>query len=386
MLRLRADFTSPVLEHAPQSWTRVESVEVGFVEVCGPHTTGVVIRERFDTALPPGSDALRPARTGTELKDTAIANEVPFFKDLETDRLPLLTGDPKHDGRYGETALARAVSLPLAASTIEDGPTRERLVRAALRVQIGAAKTFPPFFVFKSLDDPWLTASLLCLDTARFLAPRIAMSAWISVPLSALRDGTLLRAIPLYARTLGRGADVVITVGEFNQKASLDDIAAYFDVLAACVDLGLRPFPDRVDELSVPAVAVFAAGCLLGTSRYRTSGDPFVYKTENRRTPRVKYHVARKGLKLVVTVARRRRTLKSIPPCGDPACSALKPGNSNLHRTLRLHNAHDIRDELVRARALGARAYVNALQNSRYAFFRKVGQAIVVANARRQAA
>jgi hypothetical protein len=155
-----------------------------------------------------------------QLKDAAIAHEVPFFKDLKTDRLPLLTGDPEHDGRYGDTALARAVSLPLAAGALEDGPTRERLVRPALRVQIGAAKTFPPFFVFKSLDDPWLTTSLLCLDTARFLAPRIAMSAWISVPLSALWDGTLLRVIPLYARKLDRGADVVITVGEFNQSAA----------------------------------------------------------------------------------------------------------------------------------------------------------------------
>jgi hypothetical protein len=192
--------------------------------------------------------------------------------------------------------------------------------------------------------------------------------------------------MPFYAEKLGSGAEVVITVGEFNQRASPEDIVAYFRVLAACVDLGLRALADRVDELSVPAVAVFAAGCLLGTSRYRTSGDPFVFKTLKRRTPRVKYHVARNGLKLIVTDARRRRARKSIPPCGDPNCMALKPNNNNLHLTLRLHNAHDLLEELIRARKLGARAYVDTLLKSRYAYLRKVGQAIVVANARREAA
>jgi hypothetical protein len=386
MLRLPADFTSPVLEHAPQSWTRVESVEVGFVEVCGPHTTGVVIRERFDTAPTPDSDAQRSGRTGSELKDAAIANEVPFIKDLETDRLPLLTGEPEHDGRYAETALARAVSLPLTADMLEDNQRRERLVREAIRVQVNAAKTFPPYFAFKSLDDQWLTVNLLCIDTARLLAPLTAMSAWISVPLSALRDGTLLTAIPLYARRLARGAEIVITVGELNHKLALDDIVAYFDVLAACVDHGLRPLPDRIDELSVPAAALFAVGSILGTSRYRTAGDPYVFKTEKRRTPLVKYHVARQGLKLRVVLARKRRGRKSIPPCADRDCAALKTDNANPRRTLRLHNAHDVLNEIVRARALGARAYVNGLQNNRYAFLRKIGQAIVVANARREAA
>jgi hypothetical protein len=43
------------------------------VEVCGPHTTGVVIRERFDTAPPPGSDAVRAGRTGRDAAPTSYS-------------------------------------------------------------------------------------------------------------------------------------------------------------------------------------------------------------------------------------------------------------------------------------------------------------------------
>lgn len=387
MSGLPPTFCSAALRRTPQSWTRVEHSEIGFVERCGGHTSGVVISERFDTPHRNGArDALRGV-TGSELKDAARVNHVPFLKDLETGRLQLLVGEPDRDGRNADTALARAVSLPLMPEALEDVEGRHRFVRAALRAQVGAAKTFAPYFTFASVSDPWLAASLLCLDSARELAPGVAISAWISVPLTALRDGTLRAAVSTYARHLQPGAEIVLTVGELNASSSRDDLVDYFEVLAACDAAGLQAITDRVGDLSVAAVASFAVGCILGTRVYRTAPPPDVLHSDRRRAIRVGYHVARAGIKLrTVDDARRRRGARSIPQCGTRNCAALQPGVENRHRELRLHNAHDVLNEIQRARALGAPAFFNTLQRSKRKAQRTIGEAMVLANSRRQAA
>lgn len=104
----------------------------------------------------------------SRLKPAALAARTPFLIDLDTWRLPYLTGrdDPALE-RDAATVVAQAVPLPLTPKGLREAKALLAFVRTGMSAQVGAATTFAPDFQFESLDDPWLDVNLRALVMTR---------------------------------------------------------------------------------------------------------------------------------------------------------------------------------------------------------------------------
>lgn len=372
----------------PTCWTRPEVSDHRFVESCGDHTDGVVIPLRFDTPLPEGSGRNLPSRrTGTELKAAALAARVPFLIDLEAWRLPYLTGP--HDASFGrdaQTVVARAVPLPLDPSGLASESDAQRLVRAAISAQAGAALTFAPDFQFASLDDPWLAVNLRCLRLTRALVGDRPVGAWIHVTLDTMLSGVLPFVAERYQDALPAGAIVALTVSDLRaEDLAPTALAMYFQALRAFHEHGLRVLVDRASEISIPAVGLYATGCILGTRLYRAA--PASPRYDSPRNPRVllRYLVGVQGRRVRRSDARARHGRGTLPSCAYPECDAVNAGeNDNIE--LRFHNAHELRMAIQRARTLGAVHLISEWRDAPLRHLRCWAQALELANARSEEA
>jgi hypothetical protein len=315
---------------------------------------------------------------------------VPYVIELETHRLPFLTDEKDESfGKDRRTELGQAFTYPLAPGQLGDMPSVQPAVRAALRVQAGAGFAVAPDFMFTDLDDAWLDVNLRCLRVARMLAGRRPVAAWIHVTLDTVRRGVLASAAQRYAAELSTNSIVVITVSEIDPSLSVADNRAFFEALLAFGRLGLRPIVDRAGETSIPAAAVVAAGYMLGTCRYRTAAPTPIWTHEWNPKVKLKYWEARRGRRVPLETAQRRYDSgKNLQRCAHPDCMALAANINGLDRNLavRLHNAHAVRDEVLRCRDLGAAATIRWMAKNGLAAQKRWAQALELAIAASEAA
>ncbi len=246
----------------------MEFSEHRFVGQCAEHTDGVVIPLGFDTSSQPGAGV--PPVVRSRLKPAALDARTPFLIDLETWRLPYLTGrDDRTLERDAATVVAQAVPLPLGAKSLDEAQALLSLVRAGMSAQVGAEVTFAPDFQFESLDDPWLDVNLRGLVMTRTLAGARPVGAWIHVTLETMLSGTLALVVERYAARLAPGATVALTVSDMQPTLTPYELTTYFRALEAFHGAGLRVIVDRAGDATIPAAGLFADGCILGTRLYQ---------------------------------------------------------------------------------------------------------------------
>lgn len=331
----------------------------------------MVITLRFDT----------PPRHGS-LKAAALSARMPYWIDLETWRLPYLADhEDTSFGSDAQTAVAQAVPLPLRPELLAHDQACQGLVRAGITAQVGAEVTFAPNFQFVSIEDPWLDINLRCLRLTRALAGDRPVGAWLHVTLDTMLSGVLPFAAERYARELPVGALVVLTVSDLRPTLSPEDLAIYFRALAGFDAVGLRVIVDRASEVSIPAVAMHAAGCMLGTRLYRTAPSSPIYTNDfNPRIP-LGYFVGHQARRVNRDVARERHAHGSLQSCVHPGCQAVR-ATEKENIELRLHNAHELRHETRRARRLGASGLKATWRDASLKHLRGLAQAIELAEAK----
>jgi hypothetical protein len=337
-----------------ESWTRVEFNEKRFVESCAGHTDGVVIAHRFDgTHSPSNADGTSSLQIGV-LKAAALQARVPFLIDLETWRLPYLSdADDESFGADARTAIGHSVALPPTPEALRSDRSLQPLVRTAIAVQVGAQRVFAPDFQVGAVDDPWVDVNLQCLALTRALAPRLPVAAWVHVTLEALLDGEVPSIAARYAEHLPVGTTVVLTVSDLRPVLPYDCLATYFRGLSAFKRGGFRLIADRASDVSIPAAATYADGCMLGTRLYRTAPASPIFTSEiNPKIP-LGYYVGHQGRRVRREDAEKRHATKRLEKCAHPECRAVVATRKSDNLLVRLHNAHETRAAVRNAKALG---------------------------------
>jgi hypothetical protein len=367
----------------PECWTRLEFSEHRFVEQCAGHTDGVVIPLGFDTTSQPGAAPVLRSR----LKAAALASRTPFLIDLDTWRLPYLTGrDDRTLERDAATVMAQAVSLPLTPKALHEAQTLLSLVRTGMTAQVGAGRMFAPDFQFESLDDPWLDVNLRALVMARTLAGATPVGAWIHVTLETMLSGTLALVAERYAARLPAGATVALTVSDMRPILTPDELATYFRALEAFRGAGLRVIVDRAGDATIPAAGLFADGCILGTRLYRTAPPTPHFTSEYNPRVKLKYFVGLQGRRVPRDLASKRHAAGRLADCEHPGCEAVGATASKGNIPVRLHSAHELRAAVRRAHLLGQAALLAEWRDAKLAHLRCWAQAIALASERSEEA
>lgn len=361
----------------PLFLTRLEHNEHKFIERCDGDTDGVVISLRFDS----------PPKHGG-LKRAAMEKRLPFVIDIETWRLVFLSGP--EDESFGSdihTSLAAAVPLPLEPEALDGQAALETLVRAAAQAQAGALYAFAPYFQVASLEDPWLEVNLRAIREMRRVAPREPLAAWICVSFQSMMEGIVPYLAERYRRELPAGSVVVLTVSDIRAgERTPEEIATYLNAIESLRANGLHVIADRASEISVPAVASGAAGCMLGNRIYRTAPASPIW--ENRFNPaiRLRYFDGERVEKVDREKAKARARKGSLgcryAPEGCDAVNADKRRNIEV----RLHASHEMRDTLRRAEQLGAVALQQLWKGASLKQLREFAQALALVEARSQEA
>jgi hypothetical protein len=360
----------------PLCLTRLEHNEHAFIESCNGDTDGVVVNLRFDSS-----------QRIEGLRQAALKHRLPFLIDLESWRLPYLSG-PEDDsfGSDARTPLAQAVPLPLSPEALEDSRRIEALVRTAASVQAGAMMFFAPYFQVRSVNDPWLSINLNCLREMRRLAPRQMLSAWVNVPLETMLSGALPFLAERYRSELPANTPLVLTVSDIRLgERTPQELAVYFSGIEAFRDQSLAPIVDRASEISIPAVGAGAAGCMLGNRIYRSAPSSPIWSNDFNPIIRLRYFDGERARKVSRDVAKARGeqgTLKCRYSVGCDAINASKRRNIEL----RLHAAHEMRDAARRASRLGSNELQNQWRNAELKELRGFAQALALAQERRKQA
>jgi len=358
----------------PLSLTRLEFNEDGFIASCDGDTDGVVISLRFDT--PPKHQVLKAA---------ALRARMPFLIDLEAWRLPYLEGrEDKTFGIDAQTAIGRAVPLPLDPESLSSPALTQSLVRTSITAQVGAELSFAPDFQFRTLDDPWLQVNLSCLRQTYELAPRQPVAVWIHVTLETMLSGLLPFVAERYARELPPNTVVALTVSDIRPQLPPEHLGLYLSAVRAFQANGLRVIVDRATEVSIPAVACGAIGSMLGNRLYRSAPASPIY--ENDFNPKIPlgYFDGQRAEKVQRDLARRRYE-RGVLNCPSQGCKAVT-ATPKRNMELRLHAAHEIRATLHRARRLGAPGLRSQWREAKLKRLRGFAQALELAEARSEEA
>jgi len=364
-------------DSSPISLTRVETNEAPFIARCADHTDGVVINLRFDT--PPKHETLKRA---------ALRARLQFLIDLESWRLPYLKGpEDKSFGSDAQTVLAKAASLPLDPTFFSDPGLADGFLRAAITAQVGASLSFAPDFQFRSLEDPWFGVNLQCIKRMRTLAPRMPIAAWVHVTLETMLSGVLPFVAERYARELPIGTSLALTVSDMNLERSPEEIATYLSAGEAFAAHGLRVLCDRSGEVAIAAAcAGFASGVMIGNRIYRSAPPSPKYDSPYNPAIRLAYFDGARARRVRRETARRRGENGKLGcrVSGD-ACKAIE-AQDDENIELRLHAAHEMRESLRRAHALGARKLGSQWREADQKHLRGLAQALELAEARSQEA
>lgn len=361
----------------PLFLTRLEHKEDKFIEHCDGDTDGVVINLRFDAA---------PGRGG--LKRAAIKKRLPFVIDIETWRLPFLTG-PEDEAFRGdiETPVGAAASLPLRHEDLEAPTALAGLVRAAVQVQAGALYCFAPYFLVSSLEDPWLDINLRALAELRRVAPRQPLAAWVYVGFEAMMEGLVPYLAERYRRELPAGSTVVLTVSDMrNEDRSPEEIATYLRGIEAFSESGLHVIADRASEISVTAVASGAAGCMLGNRLYRTAPSDPRWKSPYNPRIKLRYFDGKRVRRVRRDIAKARgRRGKLGCRYAPKGCDAIDAGEDRNFEVA-LHASHEMRDAVRHAKKVGPLGLQREWRDAAQKPLRVFAQALALVEARSQEA
>jgi hypothetical protein len=349
----------------PFCFTRVESNEHKLIETSRDDTDGVVIPLRFDT----------PPKHG-HLKRAALDVKMPFLIDLETWRLPFLEGaDDDSFGSDAQTVVAQVVPLPLTPAALEGEEALQSLVRTGLAAQAGAEYAFAPDFQVRVLDDPWLRVNLRCLRMSLALAGDRPVGAWIHITLQTMEEGLLPYLAEIYARELPAGSLVALTVSDLRLELPPETVATYLKGLAAFEKAGLRVLIDRASEVSIPTVATYAVGCMVGTRLYRTAPPAPNFESEFNPKIKLQYFVGDQARRVPRHLARQRYAKGKLGSCSKVGCSAVTAGKSK-NIDVRLHNAHEFRRAVREARRKGHAGLIAEWQRAPLKHLRTWAQAL----------
>ena len=361
----------------PLFLTRLEHNEHKFIERCDGDTDGVVINLRFDS----------PPKHG-RLKRAAIERRLAFVIDIETWRLPFLSGpDDDSFGSDIDTPLAAAVPLPLEPEALEDRARLEALVRAAAQAQVGALYAFAPYFRVASLDDAWLEVNLRALVEMRRIAPRQPLAAWVYVDFESMSGGLLPYLADRYRRVLPTGSIVVLTVSDIRTgERTPEEIATFLEGIDAFRTHGFRVVTDRASEISVAAIAGGAAGCMLGNRIYRTAPASPIWDNPFNPAIKLRYFDGERLRKVDREDAKGRARRGTLGCRHAPeGCDAINAGKRD-NVLVRLHASHEMRDAIRRAEDLGAVRLRQLWHEASLKHLREFAQALALAEARSQEA
>ncbi|HXV06231.1 MAG TPA: hypothetical protein VFP23_10050 [Solirubrobacterales bacterium] len=358
-------------------FTRLEHNEHKFVERCNGDTDGIVINLRFDS----------PGKHG-RLKRAAIEKRLPFVIDIETWRLPFLSGpEDESFGSDVHTPLAAAVPLPLSPEVLGDQALFEALVRAAVQAQAGALYTFAPYFLASSLSDPWLEVNLRALAEMRRIAPRQPLAAWIYVTFEAMMDGLVPYLADRYRDMLPPRSLVVLTVSDIRAgERTSEEIATYLEAVESFRSTGLQVIADRASEISVVAIASGARGCMLGNRIYRTAPASPIWDNPYNPAIKLRYFDGARVEKVDRQTARARADMGKLDCRYAPGdCGAIK-AKKGENVLVRLHASHEMRDALRRAERLGSAGLRRLWRDAPLKQLRDFAQAMALVDARSQEA
>lgn len=357
--------------------TRLEHNEHKFIEQCDGDTDGVVINLRFDS----------PPKHG-RLKRTAMEKRLPFVIDIETWRLPFLSGpEDKSFGSDIHSPLAAAVTLPLRPEALHSQSALETLVRATAQVQAGALYAFAPYFQIDSLDDPWLGVNLRAIREMRRLAPREPLAAWVCISFQTMMEGIAPYLAERYRRELPAGTVVVLTVSDIRAgERTPEEIATYINAIESFRANGLHVIADRASEISVVAIAGGAAGCMLGNRIYRTAPPSPIWNNPYNPVIRLRYFDGERVRKVDRATAKARGEKGKLGCQYAPSdCEAINAGKRR-NILVRLHASHEMRDAVRRAERIGAAGLHQMWREASLKQLRDFAQALALVEARSQEA
>jgi hypothetical protein len=212
------------------------------------------------------------------------------------------------------------------------------------------------------------------LRMTRALCHDRPVAAWIHVTLETAMSGVMPFVAKRYRSVLPTGSTVALTVYRPQRPLDMDEQTGYFLAVAALAGAGFEVLVDRAGDLAIPAVATFAAGCMLGTRLYLTAPESPCWSSEiNPRIP-LAWSDARRGRRLPLRIAGERQSRRTLPPCQE-RCKPVAPDDRDKLAG-RLHNAHDVRNEIRRCRRLGVGQALYVWRNSRYKKLRGWAQAL----------
>ncbi len=311
---------------------------------------------------------------------------MPFLIDIEAWRLPFLrNSEDRSFGSDVDTAIARSVPLPLSPEFLLDRGRSEPLVRTAAVAQSGAETIFAPDFKFLTIDDPAFQVNRACLRQLRELAPRASLGAWIHVSLDTMLSGILPVVAEIYRRDLPAGTILALTVSDIQPTLSPEALATYFAALDAFESVGFRVIVDRASEVSVPAVAAFASGCILGNRIYRSAPVSPIFTNSYNPKIRLKYFDGER-VRMVPRELARKRHERGVLDCKRSKCDAAKATSRDRLYELRFHAAHGLRDAVRDAREVGASGLRQRWRDAKQKHLRGLAQALEIAEARRKEA
>jgi hypothetical protein len=277
--------------------------------------------------------------------------------------------------------------LPLDPSFFADPSRTDGFLRAAITAQVGAALSFAPDFQFRSLDDPWFQANLSCIERMRALAPRESIAVWVHVTLETMLSGFLPFVAERYARELPPGTPLAFTVSDINSERSPEEIGSYLSAVEAFAASGFRVLCDRASEIAiVAACAGFVSGCMIGNRIYRSAPPSPSFDSPYNPAIRLKYFDGARARRVPRETARKRGE-KNTLGCrvAGKDCKAIEvDDDENIE--LRLHAAHEMRESLRRARALGSERLRAQWREANLKHLRGFAQALELAEARSQEA
>ncbi len=143
---------------------------------------------------------------------------------------------------------------------------------------------------------------------------------------------------------------------------------------------------DRAGDASIPAVATFADGCILGTRIYRTAPPTPHFTSDFNPRVRLAYFVGAQGRRVRRDLAKARHAAGRLPDCVHPGCEVVRSTGATENIRLRLHSAHELRHAIQRARRLGLPALLAEWRDAKLKHLRCWAQAIELVSANREEA
>lgn len=329
---------------------RVEHGEWDFVASLDHEATvpfdAAIISDRYLAPYPDGHrrHGEAPDRLVDELEDL----HVPWVLDPDTARLGHHLIEQRWRPRAANSAIARAVPLPLSPRLSLPSGEAEALVDAAAGVQLRSRMFASPYLEVSGVADPRFETNLRLLELSRERAGDRAVVAYLQTMSRYMHDGSAAAAGVALASA---GADVVVVrIRRFSpEAATAENLAAYAALVAAIEATDAVMVADAVGRLGPVLVACGADAFSSGAFHFRSVPDDLCPSGGGGNLVPLSWEIPGR-----LASAPRGHTAAVAPGwvrCSYPKCPA--PTGAESEVAVRTHNLHELKTQARLAAAEG---------------------------------